>query len=109
MFNDDNPKKLNELLTNELFNFIHGKNFCSFYPTIYLEKFFVDVFIKKVNNDRDMNFPKDPWNYYTNRIKKYNNIKIIVESLSINWPEKNKLLDLIKEKIKSNINHIKFN
>jgi hypothetical protein len=109
MFNDDNPKKLNELLTNELFNFIHGKNFCSFYPTIYLEKFFVDVFIKKVNNDRDMNFPKDPWNYYTNRIKKYNNIKIIVESLSINWPEKNKLLDLIKEKIKSNINHIKYN
>ncbi len=33
---EDRFKKLNQMLTYKLFNFVHGKNFCSIFPTIYL-------------------------------------------------------------------------
>ena len=106
LFEEDNQKKLNQMITYKLLNFIHGKNYNTFYPTIYFEKFLVDVLAKKINNDKDMNFPKNPWNYYTNRLIKYNNINKIVESLIISWPEKNQLLEIIKEKIKNNYSHL---
>ena len=105
LFNEDNPKKLNQLIAYKLLCFIHGKNYCSFYPTIYLEKFLADVLIKKIGTDRDMNYPKNPTVYYINRLKKYNNMKILVENFSLNWPDKNNLLELIKEKIKNNLSH----
>ena len=107
LFNEENPKKLNEMITFKLINFIHGRNYCSFYPTIYLEKFLVDLLISKVKNDKDQNFPKNPFVYYAYRLKRYNNIKNIVESFSINWPEKNKLLELIKGKLDNFLKHFK--
>ena len=109
LFNEENSKKLNQMITYKLLNFIHGKNYCSFYPTVYFEKFLVDLLIKKVAGDKDMNFPKYPFNYYSKRLKKYNTIKNIVESFVINWPDKNKLLELIKEKIKNFITHLQVN
>ena len=63
------------------------------------------MLIKKIGVDRDMNYPKNPTVYYTNRLKKYNNMKILVENFSLNWPEKNNLLELIQEKIKNNLSH----
>ena len=107
LFNEENPKKLNEMITFKLINFIHGRNYCSFYPTIYLEKFLVDLLINKVKNDKDQNFPKNPFVYYAYRLKRYYNIKNIVESFSINWPEKNKLLELIKGKLDNFLKHFK--
>jgi hypothetical protein len=106
LMTEDRDKKLNQMLTYKLFNFVHGKNFCSMIPTIYLEKFLVDILIKKVENDKDLNFPKSPLLYYSNRLKKYNNIKIIVESFRIDWNDKNKLLELIKGKLKANLNNL---
>ena len=106
LFNEETPKNKNQLVTFKLFNFIHGKNYCSFYPSIYFEKFIVDVLIVKVNSDKDMNFPKNPLVYYTNRLKKYINLKNIIERFAIDWAEKQKLLDLIKEKLNNCINHI---
>ena len=106
LFEEENQKKLNQMISYKLLNFIHGKNYCTFYPTIYFEKFLVDVLAKKTKVDKDMNYPKNPWTYYANRLIKYNNISKIVESLSIDWPEKNQLIELIKEKIKSNYSHI---
>ena len=102
---EDRFKKLNQMLTYKLFNFVHGKNFCSIFPTIYLEKFLVDILIKKVENDKDLNFPKIPLLYYSNRLKKYNYIKTIVESFRIDWNDKIKLLELIKGKLKNNLNN----
>ena len=102
---EDRYKKLNQMLTYKLFNFVHGKNFCSIFPTIYLEKFLVDILIKKVENDKDLNFPKIPLLYYSNRLKKYNYIKTIVESFRIDWNDKIKLLELIKGKLKNNLNN----
>ena len=107
IFNEENPKALKEMITYKLINFIHGKNYCSFYPTIYFEKFLIDILIKKIKSDKDMSFPKNPLVYYANRLKKYNNIRNIVESFRINWPEKNNLLGLIKEKINNFVNYIK--
>ena len=105
LMSEESLKKLNQMLTYKLFNFAHGKNFCSIFPTIYLEKFLVDILIKKVDNDKDLNFPKNPLLYYSIRLKKYNNIKIIVESFRINWNEKNKLLEIIKGKLKANLHN----
>ena len=105
LMSEESLKKLNQMLTYKLFNFAHGKNFCSIFPTIYLEKFLVDILIKKIDNDKDLNFPKNPLLYYSIRLKKYNNIKIIVESFRINWNEKNKLLEIIKGKLKANLHN----
>ena len=105
LMSEESLKKLNQMLTYKLFNFAHGKNFCSIFPTIYLEKFLVDILIKKVDNDKDLNFPKNPLLYYSIRLKKYNNIKIIVESFRINWNDKNKLLEIIKGKLKANLHN----
>ena len=107
LFNEENPKKLSETSAYKLINFIHGKIYITFNPTIYFEKFLVDSLIKKVNNDKDMLFPKNPLVYFANRLKKYNNIKNIVECFIINWPDKIKLLDLIKEKINNFLNSVK--
>ena len=102
LFDEENIKKINDTLTYKIIKFIHGKNYCTFYPLIYFEKFFVDELTKKINNDKDLNFPKDPNKYYLNRLIRYQNIKNIVESLKLKWNEKNMLLDIIKNKIQNN-------
>lgn len=102
LFDEENVKKVNETLAYKIMQFIHGKNYCSFYPSIYFEKFFVDELAKKIKNDKDLNFPKDPKKYYLNRLLRYNNIKIIVESFTIKWKEKNLLLEEIQRKINTN-------
>ena len=102
LFDEENIKKLDDTLAYKIMNFIHGKNYCTFYPLIYFEKFFVDELIKKVKNDKELNYPRDPRNYYLNRLKIYQNIKNIVESLSFNWKDKDKLLELIQRCIKNN-------
>ena len=102
MFDEENIKKINDSLTYKIIKFIHGNNYCTIYPLIYFEKFFVDELTKKINNDKDLNFPKDPKKYYLNRLIRYQNIKNIVESLKLKWEEKDKLLEIIKNKIKNN-------
>lgn len=102
LFDEDNIKKINDTLTYKIIKFIHGKNYCTFYPLIYFEKFFVDELTKKIYMDKVLNFPKDPKKYYLNRLIRYQNIKNIVESLKLKWDEKTKLLDIIKNKIKNN-------
>ena len=94
------------MITYKLLNFLHGKNYCSIYPTIYFEKFLVDVLMKKVNSDKDMNFPKNPLEYYKQRIKKYINIKNVVEDFIINWPDKKTLIGLIQEKLTNYLKHL---
>ena len=106
LFNEEAPKKLTQLVTYKLLNFVHGKNYCSIFPTIYFEKFLVDLLIKNVSSDKNMNYPKYPFNYYSKRLKRYNNLKIIVESFVVNFDDKDKLLALIKEKIKIFISHL---
>ena len=106
LFNEEAPKKLNQLVTYKLLNFVHGKNYCSIFPTIYFEKFLVDLLIKNVSSDKNMNYPKYPFNYYSKRLKRYNNLKIVVESFVVNFDDKDKLLALIKEKIKIFISHL---
>ena len=103
LFDEENIKKVNDTLSYKILKFIHGNNFCTIYPLIYFEKFFVDELAQKVNNDKVLNFPKDPTKYYLNRLKMYQNIKIIVESMKIKWEERNKLMEKIKEKIMKNL------
>ena len=91
LFNEEAPKKLNQLVTYKLLNFVHGKNYCSIFPTIYFEKFLVDLLIKNVSSDKNMNYPKYPFNYYSKRLKRYNNLKIIVESFVVNFDDKDKI------------------
>ena len=102
LFTEENVKKVQETLTYKIMQFIHGKNYCSFYPLIYFEKFFVDELAKKIKNDKDLNFPKDPKQYYLNRLLRYNNIKLIIQSFTIVWDEKNNLLEEIQKKISTN-------
>lgn len=106
LFDEENQKKLNQMITYKLLNFLHGKNYCSIYPTIYFEKFLVDVLMKKVNSDKDMNFPKNPLEYYKQRLKKYINIKNVVEDFIINWPDKKTLIGLIQEKLTNYLKHL---
>ena len=102
LFDDEKNKKLNESLTCKIVKFFHGKYFRTFYPVIYFEKFFVDEIIQKMNNDKELNYPKNPEEYYLNRLKRYHNIKNIVENLTLQWEEKNQLLESIKLCIKNN-------
>ena len=102
LFDEEKIKKINDSLTYKIIKFIHGNNYCTIYHLIYFEKFFVDELAKKINNDKDLNFPKDPKKYYLNRLIRYQNIKNIVESLKLKWEEKDKLLETIKNKIKNN-------
>ena len=102
LFDEENIKKLEDTLAFKILLFIQGKYYCSFYPLIYFEKFFVDELIKKFNNDKELNYPKDPKNYYLNRFVRNKNILKIVESLQLNWEEKNKLIGKIKACIKNN-------
>ena len=92
LMNEAHQRKLNKTITYKLLNFVHGKIYCSILPTIYLEKFLVDILIRKVENDKDLNYPQNPLQYYSIRLIKYNNIKIILESFRINWNEKNTTL-----------------
>lgn len=103
LFDTENIKKVNDTLSYKIMQFIHGKNYCTFYPLIYFEKFFVDELVKKVDNDKDLNFPKDPKQYYINRLIRYQNIKIIVESSKLKWEENKKLLATIQEKLNKNL------
>ena len=103
LFDDEKNKNLDESLTYKIINIIHGKYFRSFYPLIYFEKFFVDAIIQKMKNDKELSYPKNPEEYYLNRLKRYHNIKNIVESLTLQWEEKNKLLESIKQCIQNNI------
>ncbi len=102
LFDDEKNKNLDESLTYKIINIIHGKYFRSFYPLIYFEKFFVDAIIQKMKNDKELSYPKNPEEYYLNRLKRYHNIKNIVESLTLQWEEKNKLLESIKQCIQNN-------
>jgi hypothetical protein len=107
LMNEAHQRKLNKTITYKLLNFVHGKIYCSILPTIYLEKFLVDILIRKVENDKDLNYPQNPLQYYSIRLIKYNNIKIILEIFRINWNEKNTLLELIKAKLKICLTNIK--
>jgi hypothetical protein len=103
LFDTENIKKVYDTLSYKIMNFIHGNNYCTFYPLVYFEKFFVDELIKRIDSDKDLNFPKDPKQYYINRLKRYKNIKIIVESTKLKWEEKKILLLTIQEKLKINM------
>ena len=102
LFDDEKSKKFNESPTCKIVKFFHGKYFRTFYPVIYFEKFFVDEIIQKMNNDKELNYPKNPEEYYLNRLKRYHNIKNIVENLTLQWEEKNQLLESIRLCIKNN-------
>ena len=102
LFDDEKNKKFNESLTCKIVKFFHGKYFRTFYPVIYFEKFFVDEIIQKMNNDKELNYPKNPEEYYLNRLKRCHNIKNIVENLTLQWEEKNQLLESIRLCIKNN-------
>jgi hypothetical protein len=102
LFDDEKSKKFNESPTCKIVKFFHGKYFRTFYPVIYFEKFFVDEIIQKMNNDKELNYPKNPEEYYLNRLKRYHNIKNIVENLTLQWEEKNQLLESIRLYIKNN-------
>jgi hypothetical protein len=102
LFDDEKSKKFNESPTCKIVKFFRGKYFRTFYPVIYFEKFFVDEIIQKMNNDKELNYPKNPEEYYLNRLKRYHNIKNIVENLTLQWEEKNQLLESIRLYIKNN-------
>ena len=102
LFDEENIKKLGDYLAYKILLFIHGKNYCSMYPLIYFEKFFVDELNKKFNNDKELKYPKDPNRYYLNRLIRNKNILKMVERLIINWEEKNKLIEKIQDCIKNN-------
>ena len=107
LMNEAHQRKLNKTITYKLLNFVHGKIYCSILPTIYLEKFLVDILIRKVENDKDLNYPQNPLQYYSIRLIKYNNIKIILEIFRIKKKKKNALLELIKAKLKICLTNIK--
>lgn len=102
LFDDEKSKKFNESPTCKIVKFFQGKYFRTFYPVIYFEKFFVDEIIQKMNNDKELNYPKNPEEYYLNRLKRYHNIKNFVENLTLQWEEKNQLLESIRLCIKNN-------
>lgn len=102
LFDDEKSKKFSESPTCKIVKFFHGKYFRTFYPVIYFEKFFVDEIIQKMNNDKELNYPKNPEEYYLNRLKRYHNIKNFVENLALQWEEKNQLLESIRLCIKNN-------
>ena len=102
LFDEENIKKLGDYLAYKILLFIHGKNYCSMYPLIYFEKFFVDELNKKFNNDKELKYPKDPNRYYLNRLIRNKNILKMVERLIISWEEKNKLIEKIQDCIKNN-------
>ena len=102
LFDDEKLKELDESPTCKIINFFHGKFFRTFYPVIYFEKFFVDEIIQKMNNDKELNYPKNPEEYYLNRLKRYYSFKIIVENFTLQWEEKDQLLEKIILCIKNN-------
>jgi len=86
---------------------MHGKYYCSIFPVIYFEKFFVDEIIQKIKNDKVLNFPKDPNEYYLNRLLMYQNLKELIGSFSVQWEDLKSLKTNIQEKIANTLNSLR--
>ena len=107
LFDEENVKKLKDTLSYKILNFMHGKYYCSIFPIIYFEKFFVDGIIQKVKNDKVLNFPKDPNQYYLNRLLMYQNLKELIGSFSVQWEDIKILKTNIQEKITNTLNSLR--
>jgi len=68
----------------------------------------VDEIIQKIKNDKVLNFPKDPNEYYLDRLLMYQNLKELIGSFSVQWEDLKILKTNIQEKIANNLLYSKF-